>query len=70
MLPLFFCYLLAKNRKKLEDKEKMMKYGDLYKDKNVASSWNHRAWALPLAYFYRRTAFAIVTVFVFDWPNI
>ena len=48
----------------------MDKYGELYKDKNVSASWKHRAWALPLAYFYRRTAFAIVTVFVFDWPNV
>ena len=65
-LPLVCCFVLAKNGKKLEDKDKMEKFGELYKDKNVAKDFQHKAWALPIAYIYRRTAFSIVTVYAFD----
>ena len=66
ILPLFFAIVLAKNGKWLEDKDKMAKYGALYKDKNVQKSRRHRAWAQPLTYFYRRSIFSIVTVYSFD----
>ena len=67
-IPLFCSYILAKNGKKLEDKDKMEKFGELYKERNVGKNWKHRAWALPIAYIYRRTAFSIVTVYAFDQP--
>ena len=39
VIPIYCSYILAKNGKKLEDKDKIEKFGELYKDRNVANNW-------------------------------
>ena len=64
-LPIFYARLLKKNVEELAEENTIQAYGSLYKDlvhKNV--------WTYPLAFFFRRSAFILATVFLFDFPSL
>ena len=68
--PLIFARILKKRENDLESEETIRKFGSLYDNKNVNMERDHRVWATPLAFFYRRTIFGMVTVFLFDKPDM
>lgn len=50
------------------DEEYTAKYGIMYQGKDVNEERDHYIFMYPLAFFYRRTFFIVVTVFLFEWP--
>ena len=70
LLPLFYAHLLYKHRQALEQEDKIRVFGSLYDNKRIDSEKNHHAWAFPLTFFYRRTVFACITVFLFEQPSM
>ena len=66
LIPLLYARILFKHRTELESEDKIRKFGSLYDNKNVKSDRDHRVWGFPLNFFYRRTAFALITIFLFD----
>ena len=70
LIPLFYSRVLYKNKDELENENKVRLFGSLYDNRNVNKDKDHRAWAFPLTFFYRRTVFACVTVFLFEKPAI
>ena len=70
LVPFIYARVLYKHRMELESEEKTRRFGSLYDNKNVRSDRDHRVWAFPLKFFYRRTAFAVITVFLFDKPDM
>ena len=54
----------------MEKDEKVRNFGSLYDNKKVNKEKKHRVWAYPLAFFYRRTVFALITVYLFDSPSM
>ena len=54
----------------LEIEPKARKFSSLYDNKRVEMERNHRVWAFPLAFFYRRTVFACITVYLFERPYL
>ena len=70
LLPLYYARILYKNGAVLEKEEKKRNFGTLYDNKKIDKERNHRVWAVPLAFFYRRTVFAIITVYLFEQPSL
>ena len=70
LIPLVYARILRKRDKELEIEENIRKYGSLYDNKNVKKERDHRVWATPLAFFFRRTIFAFITVFLFEMPDM
>lgn len=68
--PVLFAIILVKKRQELDSKDTKERFGQLYKDKNVQLGYNHKVWQHSLAFFYRRTAFTLATVFAFDTPSL
>ena len=67
--PIFFFYLLRKNRNTLGDEKQRKVFGALYQGKNIQKEAKHD-YIYPLIFFYRRTLFIVVTIFLFDYPTI
>lgn len=70
VLPLVYVCILYKHDKSLEDEEVKRKYFNLYDNKNVDRNRTHRVWFFPLSFFYRRTVFCAVTIFLYDMPDM
>ena len=70
LLPIYYARILYKNGDQLEKEENIRKFGSLYDNKNVKKDRKHRVWAHPLTFFYRRTVFAVITVYLFDTPSM
>ena len=64
----FFC-LLKTNHENLKDSELVGKIGTLYQNNNVHFS-THKTHYFPLSFFVRRFAFASVTVYMLEKPQI
>ena len=65
---LFFC-ILRRHQDTLTDEDKINSFGTLYAGRNVTNE-AHKVHFLPLAFFYRRTIFVLVTVHFFDHPGL
>ena len=70
ILPLIYARVLCKKAKNLENEEVSRKIGNLYDNKNVKSGKDHKVWVFPISFFFRRVIFAILTIFLFDRPNL
>jgi len=66
-VPLKFFMILYNNHYELEDEAFVKKSGTLVLGKRVDDD-DHKIWAFPIVFFYRRTLFIIVTVFLLDYP--
>ena len=64
----FFC-LLKTNHENLKDSELVGKIGTLYQNNNVHFS-THKTHYFPLSFFVRRFAFASVTVYMLEKPQM
>mmetsp|Transcript_28884 Transcript_28884/g.38508 ORF Transcript_28884/g.38508 Transcript_28884/m.38508 type:complete len:256 (+) Transcript_28884:67-834(+) len=65
--PLIFYMALRRNQSTLSEPETIKSIGSIYAGKNVTSE-GHCAWLYPMAFFWRRTLFIVITVHLFDWP--
>ena len=70
LIPLIYARILYKNCTVLDTEDKIRRFGSLYDNKNVRSDRDHRVWVFPLNFFYRRTAFALITIFLFERPDM
>ena len=70
LLPIYYARVLYKNGDQLEKAEKVRNFGSLYDNKKVNKEKKHNVWAHPLTFFYRRTVFALITVYLFDNPSM
>lgn len=68
-VPIYFFYILRKNREDLEQDSKKKAFGTLYQGKNIKKEAGH-SYMFPLVFFFRRTFFIIATVYLFDYPSI
>ena len=71
-VPLIYARALYKYSARLEEEYLVRKIGNLYDNKNVRSNReeHHRVWLFPFTFFYRRTIFTILTIFLFDKPDM
>ena len=65
---IFYCTVRA-NRSKLGDEEIQKVIGAIYMGKNIEKA-NSNAGLFPMGFFWRRTLFVVVTVYLFDWPSM
>ena len=70
MVPLNYARIMYKNRTKLDTEEKIRTIGSLYDTRNVRSDQDHRVWTYPIVFFYRRSLFAYITIYLFDRPDM
>ena len=68
-MPLVFCFILHRHQHTLADESDLNSFGTLYAGRNVKPK-SHKVQFLPLTFFYRRTIVVLVTVYVFDNPNL
>ena len=68
--PLVYAIILCKHKDRLQDEKVVRKYGTLYDNKNVSANKNHKVWTVPLSFFYRRTVFTCLTVYLFEKPSM
>ena len=67
--PVICCIVLWRNKEKLEEEENRKSFGSLFTGRNIKQA-DHRIMLYPLAFFYRRTVFIVITVFMFDYPAL
>ena len=70
VLPLHYAWVLSKHRKVLDTDLKTRTIGSLYDTRNVRRDYDGRVWTYPITFFYRRLCFAIITIFLFDRPDM
>ena len=52
-------------------KEKTIKsIGAIYEGKNVHGVTDHYVWLYPFIFFWRRTLYVVITVYLFEWPSL
>ena len=69
-IPIVLSKLLYNNTDMFEDEMFTKKYGTLYQGRNVSQDRDHNIFLSPLVFFYRRTLFVAITVFLFDYPSM
>ena len=76
MLPLFYAYILHKRSDKLHKDKNKGTIGTLYegfvrnkegKSEKAVKKKRH-AYIYPMAFLWRRTAFIVITVWLFEYP--
>ena len=67
--PVICCIVLWRNRDKLQEEDNQKSFGTLLAGRNTKES-DHRIMLYPLAFFFRRTIFIVVTVLMFDYPAL
>ena len=67
--PIICCIVIFRNRAGLKEDDNRKAFGTLYQGRKIEDTKN-RIMLYPIAFFYRRTIFIIVTVFLFDRPAI
>ena len=65
ILPILYARILKQNVEELAEENSISVYGSLYKD-----LVHENVWTYPLAFFFRRSAFTLATVFLFDRPSL
>lgn len=70
VIPLIYSRVLCKYGKRLHEEQVKRKILNLYDNKNIERGRNHRLWVFPLCFFYRRTVFALLTIYMFEKPNM
>jgi len=70
LVPIFLAYLLHKNKTSLDELDTKRKFGSIYALKNPLGTHKDRIWVFPLAFFYRRALFSVLTVVLLSHPLI
>ena len=71
IVPIVLTRVVYKNKDCLHEEKNEKTVGTLYMGRRVVSSIDERrVWIYPASFFLRRTIFAIVSVFLFDHPNM
>jgi len=65
--PLIFCIVVRRHHHSLKDPDTIKSIGAIYVGKNVTAE-DHCAWVYPMVFFWRRTLFIVITVYLFNWP--
>jgi len=68
LAPIAFFKALDRNKETLSSPETLKSIGSIYTGKNITKEEGIKAYMFPMAFFWRRTLFVVVTVFLFDWP--
>ena len=68
--PFVFMFALRSNKKTLAEQETIKSIGAIYAGKNVESKQDHYLWLYPMVFFWRRTFYIVITVYLFDWPGV
>ena len=68
LMPIFFSFVLYKKHTELDLEENHKKIGTLYLGHNVGGDRLIRPEFFPCAFFYRRTIFLTVSIFLFEKP--
>ena len=66
-LPIYFCCVIKKHRDSLKSEKARLTFGALYKGMSVTQK-NHKLHLLPILFFWRRLAFMVATIFLFNHP--
>ena len=69
VVPIVLSYIIKKKKNELSEKANMSTIGTLYLGRNV-ERMNTAEELAPIAFFYRRSLFACLTVLVFDHPDL
>ena len=64
--PIIMSKILYAKRDSLSNEDTINTYGTLYVGKNIEEPSRNYVWVYPLTFFFRRTIFMIVTVFLFE----
>ena len=67
--PIVYYFALKKNKDTLSSKDTIKEIGAIYTGLNVTST-NQRAYIYPVAFFWRRCLFALITIYLFDYPHM
>ena len=67
--PIAFYLAVWRNQKSLSQDDTQKVLGSIYMGKNI-DKIGHLAGLYQMAFFWRRTMFVIITVFLFDWPTL
>ena len=72
LIPILYAYILKKKIDMLEEEQNKVTYGTLYKGLCTDAGCRNKSltWLHPIVFMLRRTAFAIITVFLFDYPLV
>ena len=70
IVPCILTFVYSKNVQSLQDKDKKNKFGTAYQERTADKKAMYRVVLFPLLFFYRRTAFALTSVLLFDRPAI
>ena len=69
-----FCLVITavifKNADILEEDDCIDRYGTVYDGKRLTNSRNKAMWIHPLYFFIRRIVFAMITVYLLDYPAL
>ena len=69
LAPVVFYFAVKRNEQRLSDVDTQKVIGSIYMGKNI-DKIGHYAGLYPMAFFWRRTLFVIITVFLFEWPTM
>ena len=68
LLAIILSVKLSMIRNNLDDKNVKLKFGTLYQGKIVSPQRSRWIFLDPLVFIYRRTIFAVATVYLFEKP--
>jgi len=68
--PIVFLKALNSRKEALATEEAKKSFGSIYIGKNTNEKTGIKAYMFPMAFFWRRTLFVVVTIFLFDWPSM
>ena len=69
LTPVILSVFTYRKRKSLDDDRVRRSIGSIYEGKNTTRD-DHKVHLFPILFFWRRTCFVIVTVFLFDYPAL
>ena len=69
VIALYFSCLLHRNKTQLGQESSINRYGTLYQGREI-KEMKHPLYLQPLAFFLRRLLFSVVTVYLFDKPQM
>ena len=70
LLPIVYSVVLYRLNDSLDKQKYVKSIGTLYQGRDVGGGIDSKAWVFPLFFFFRRIAFAAVTIFLFSYPSM
>ena len=68
--PFAFMYAMRLRKNSLSKEETIKSIGSIYAGKNIKSRSDQCLWLYPMIFFWRRTIYIVITVYLFDWPGL